>query len=259
MRLRSWWSMDNEQYEMILMGKKQQYERTPMEKKLFAVVAGTRLSGKTTLVGTLPGKTLMLQAEVLESGSRSAVALAKKLDRDLTVHTFASLTELKSQVHELRSDKLYDNLYIDGFSALTEMKSREGDYVALSKKNAWDGYRLLGEQVTDIVLALKGLSYPQVEKPKNVFLTCALRVNEKGGVVDVKLEAVGQMAVSDLTKLGECVFTLVLEPAEENKLKRVLLTNNKGLWPARIDGILDEDNPGELAPDLSKVLQLIGV
>ena len=47
-------------------------------KRLFCVVAGPRLGGKTTIAGTLPGKTLLLQAAVLESGSRSALKLARE-------------------------------------------------------------------------------------------------------------------------------------------------------------------------------------
>ena len=61
------------------------------DKKLFAVVAARRLGGKTTLAGTLPGTTLMLQAAVLESGSNSAKQLAEQRGNKLVVASFTSL------------------------------------------------------------------------------------------------------------------------------------------------------------------------
>jgi hypothetical protein len=36
-----------------------------------------------------------------------------------------------------------------------------------------------------------------------------------------------------------------------------MITRSYNNWPGRIDGILDEDNPGWLAPDLSLVLNLL--
>jgi hypothetical protein len=240
------------------LNKEFTYEREEMSKKLFGVVAGPRLSGKTTLAGTLPGKTLLLQAEVYESGAGSAVALAKKNGHDLDIVEFSNLQQLRAQISELAGDEVYDNIYVDGVSAITEMKSREADCVAATKKNEWAGYRILGEQVLDLVFELKNLTYPKnASKAKNVFATLAIKVKDTGGVTDLVFESVGNMAVTGLTKLGEAVLTLVQEPTEDGGYHRVLVTSTKDHWPGRIDGLLDEDNPGVIEPDLSKVLNLI--
>lgn len=227
-------------------------------KKLFGVIAGQRLVGKTTLAGTLPGKTLLLQAAVLESGSQSAEMLAKKGGHDLSVMTFHSLAELVELVAELKQDSDFDNIYIDGLSAITEMKMKDPTTAALIKKSVWDGYRELGDFVTDVILHLKELTYPtSTKKAKNVFVTCALiaKQDKAGNVIDVALDVKGNVAVTSVTKLGECVATVYLRQTEEGQ-ERVLLTKTFDYWPGRIDGILDEDNPGIIPADLSQLLKL---
>lgn len=233
-------------------------QKKPEAKKLFGVVAGQRLAGKTTLAGTLPGKTILLQAAVLESGSQSAEALAKKYKHELSVLTFSSLAELIEICAELKDDADYDNVYVDGLSAITEMKMKDPQTAALIKKNTWDGFRELGEFATDVVMHLKELTYASgAKKPKNVFVTCALiaKQDKAGNVIDVALDTRGNMAVTSITKLGECVVTVMQRETEEGS-ERVLVTRTMDYWPGRIDGILDEQNPGLLPADLSELLKL---
>jgi hypothetical protein len=227
-------------------------------KKMFGIIGGLRLSGKSTIAGTLPGKTLMLQASVLESGSQSAEMLAKKLGNSLQVLNFNSLGELIEIIAELKADTEFDNVYVDGLSAVTEMKLKDPMTAALIKKSVWDGYRELGDFVTDVLLQLKELTYASsVKKAKNVFMTCALtsKQDKAGNVIDVSLDVRGNVAVTSVTKLGECVATVYLRQTEEGQ-ERVLLTKTFDYWPGRIDGILDEDNPGIIPADLSQLLKL---
>lgn len=219
-----------------------------MNKALFCVVAGPRLGGKTTLAGTLPGKTLMLQAAVKESGSRSAQALARKLGNELEVKTFTDIVDLLSKL-ELGAGQPYDHLYIDGFTAINDIRWAEQDIQNAYKKNAFDAYKLQGDQVTALLEKIKLFSYPPYNK--NVWLTAAM----KGEGNDVKMECKGQMAVTALTKLGEVVVTSLLVPSESGS-RRVLITKDYEGWRGRIDGVLDCDNPAYLEPDLSLVLKL---
>lgn len=238
--------------------KKQEAEPT---KAMFGIVAGPRLGGKTTLAGTLPGRTLLLQASVLESGSGSARALAAESGAQLDVLNFTSVEELQAIIAELRKDTDFDNVYVDGLSAITEMKDRDPAVVIAKKKVVWDAFRMIGEAATETILGLKELTYSdKAAKPKNVFLTCALKVKHdtNGNVNEVELEAKGNMAVSAITKLGEAVLT-VLPPVttESGTTGHRLVTKTEGFWPGRIDGLLSKDNPGLIEPaDLSKVLGL---
>lgn len=227
-------------------------------KALFGVIAGPRLGGKTTLAGTLPGKTLLLQAAVLESGSESAKALAASRNAHLDVLNFNNIEELKEIVIELRTDTVYDNVYVDGLSAITDMLLKQPKIAQALKINVWEGYSLLGNVVTEVILSLKELTYPdKAKKAKATFLTCALRVKQEGTGVDVELETKGKIATSAVTKYGEAVLT-VLPPSktESGTTGHRMITKSDDIWPGRIDGLLSDQNPGTLPADLSLVLKL---
>jgi hypothetical protein len=228
----------------------------PPPKGLFAVVAGCRLAGKSSLAGTLPGKTIMLQATVLESGSESAKAMAARNKHELTVLNFNTVDELNAIIKELEVDETFNNVYVDGLSAITELLTVQPKIAVVMKGNVWEGYRLLGEQATDIILALKKLTYG--EKAKNVFLTCAMKVKSDNGTVDVELETRGRMAVTAVTKYGEAVLTMLPpQRTETGETGYRLLTRSDEIWPGRIDGLLRDENPGIIEPaDLSTVLAL---
>ena len=229
-------------------------------KKLFGIIAGPRLGGKSTLAGTLPGRTLLLQATVLESGSESATTLAKQLGNHLDVLSFSSLDELAGYLVELRTDTTFDNVVVDSLSAITDMKYDEPKIKTLVKVDNWAAFREIGDAATVVILALKGLTYPdKATKPKNTFLTCALAVKQdkNGTVVDVTLECKGNVAASNVTKYGEAVV-IVLPPSSPEGHHR-LLTKSVDVWPARVDGVLREANPGMIEPaNLAKVLAMKG-
>lgn len=236
-------------------------QETQEGKKLFGVVAGPRLGGKSTLAGTLPGKTLMLQVAVLESGCESAKSLASKLGNELDILSFSSMEELAGITKDLGTDTTYDNVYLDGLSALTDIKIREPRIQALIKKDVWSGYRELGEDISTMLLLLKALTYPVTTKPKNVIITCALAVKTgpNGNIVDVSLEAKGNVAVTQITKLGEFVITVMPPIETENGITgHRMITRSVESWPGRIDGVLSEDNPGMIAPaNLGELFKLI--
>lgn len=230
-------------------------------KKLFCVVAGPRLGGKTTLAGTLPGKTILLQAAVLESGSESAKSLAQRNGFTLDVVNFTNTDELLAVLKELETDTEYDNVYVDGLSAITEQKLKDPKIAKAIKTNVWDGYRELGEAASEIILQLKALTYAEkAKKPKAAFLTCALKIKQDkaGNVIDVELEARGNVAVTTVTKLGEAVVTVLPASKGENgvEIPNRLIIKTTDFWPGRIDGLLSDQNPGEMEADLGKVLEL---
>lgn len=229
-------------------------------KGMFGVIAGPRLGGKTTLAGTLPGKTLMLQAAVHESGSDSALAKAAELGNQLEVVNFTSVDELLAVIKELLTDDEYDNVYVDSLSAVTDLKFKEPTMVKLLKADNWAGFREIGAVATEVILGLKELTYGEKAKhPKNVFITAALSIKQdkNGQIVDVALECKGNVAVSAITKFGEAVLTVLpAQQTPEGEIPNRLITKTLDFWPGRIDGLLSHQNPGELPADLSAVLAL---
>lgn len=225
-----------------------------MSKRLFAVVAGPRLGGKTTIAGTLPGKTHLLQAAVLESGSRSAQALAKRNGNELVVETFTDLVDLWPKLDKASKSNA-DHIYIDGFSAINDLRWGSDDMQRLAAADQWKAFGKHGSEMVKILRAIKEYSYGA----QNVFITAALRQDTlKDGTPTVELECKGKMGATEITKIGEAVLTVMLTPSEQG-MKRVLITKTQDMWPGRIDGLLDEDNPATMPPDLSQVLALLEV
>lgn len=229
-------------------------------KKLFAAVCAPRLVGKTTLAGTLPGRTLLLQVAVLESGCKSAIALAADLGNDLTVLSVGTLAEWEAIIEELSRDEEFDNVYVDGLTAINEVIFRDPKTQKLKNADSFKGYALIGETTDRILTDLKRLTYIEGNaRAKNVFVTVALKVENDGGVTDVKLEVKGKVSVTSITKLSEAVLT-VLPPVatEEGTTPHSLLTKSDGVWPGRVDGLLESQNPGVISPaNLTAFLNLL--
>ena len=68
------------------------YKLEQKQRGIFGAITGLRLAGKSTLAGTLPGKTAMLTARLFETGSGSAIALAKQLGNYIDVYVFDTIS-----------------------------------------------------------------------------------------------------------------------------------------------------------------------
>lgn len=238
------------------MSVKQKIEDRKKSQGVFGCVAAQRLGGKSTLAGTLPGRTLMLQAAILETGSKSALKLAKRLGNDLTVHEFKDLTDLVKRLDSFNPAD-YDNLYIDGISALTELKVGESDVAAIMKRDQWAGYRIVGESVRNFMKMAKGMSH---EDGTNVFITLALQPKNdaNGNVTELVPALKGNVALAEISRLCP-VFVTLLPPIKDDdgNTIREMVTASQGVYPGRIDHLLDDENPQVLEADLSKLLELI--
>lgn len=221
---------------------------------IFGVVGGLRLDGKSTLGGTLPGKTLLLQADVIETGSESALALASRLGNQLDVVSFDSLHDCL----DILKDKEileYDNIYIDGLSAINEMRYVAEDVQKASKKNIWDAFRILGDDLRKFLLTAKKIT----TLGPNVFLTLAYKstVDANGNISELKPDVKGNVTISEIQRLCPVVVAVTKSFDDDGKLVRKLLTKSDEVYPARVDSLLDDDNPGVLPADLSLVIDLI--
>ena len=223
---------------------------------IFGIVAGLRLGGKSTLAGTLPGKTLLIQAALRETGSSSAEALATKLGNELVILEFSTLPELAEVLKEVEKSD-FDNVYIDGISAITEIKYNEPLVLAKALgANPWGAFDEVKKSMSTFIEASKALAE---RHNKNVFMTLALNpeFDSAGNLVEVKPELKGKATLSVVKGYAPTVLVVRSRKTEKGETVRELVTKNEGPYSARIDTLLDEENPGVLPADLSKVIKLI--
>ena len=219
----------------------------PTTSGVFGIVAAPRLYGKSTLAGTLPGKTLFLQAARIETGSQSAKKLALEYGHHLDVRAFSSLAQLFKILPAVAASD-YDNLYIDGITAVTEMKYGEPEIQKMLKKDNWGAFREIGKVMYDFILECKGLSE---DTGKNVFLTLALdpQFDSVGNIVSIKPEVKGNATLSHIKGMCPVIVVPVETTTEDGKSQRILITQSDGVWPARIDNLLSHENPGSVLVD----------
>jgi len=238
------------------MSLKDRINSKSKDEGIFCVVGGQRLDGKTTLAGTLPGKTLLLYAKILETGSDSAMALAKKNKNKLDAVAFESLEDLVGLLDEAVKAG-YDNVYIDGCSAVNYMKHISDEVQAIAKKNAWDGYAMLADSMRQFLRLSKMIA---IDHGINVFITLSYKstLNANGEVIKLSPVLKGNITMSEIHSLVPVVLAVRRDVDEDGELTRELLTKSDSVYPARVDGLLDEDNPGILLPDLSQLFKLLG-
>ena len=219
----------------------------------FIVVAAERTAGKTTIAGTLPGKTLFLFANVYESGYESAIALAKRNGNKMDALTFVDLKDLVAILSEDLSE--YDNIFIDGISAVSAMKADEPMVEKLAKVNVWDAYKLIGDSMRDFIFLCKEVS----TTGKNVITTLALtpELNANGALVALKPVTKGKVVLQEITGKAPIFVTLRLVEDDKGSVRREMVTKSDVNYIGRIDSILDEDNPGVMEADLGKLLTLL--
>ena len=226
-----------------------------MKEGLFGVVGGFRLGGKTTLAGTLPGKTVLLYADVLETGYKTAVKLANKNGNEVIPKSFKTLEELVTLLMEA-ADSDCDNIYIDSISAVTEIKLEQPEVAKIAKRNVWDAFRELGGAVRKLLKAAKGIA---TERGKNVFITMAYKstLDASGSITKVDVDCKGNVTTAEIQRLCPIVVAVDTVWDDEGNKTRVLRTSSTDVIPARVDELLDEDNPGTIPADLSKLIELL--
>lgn len=222
---------------------------------LFICVAGPRFGGKTTVLGTLPGKTLLIDIASKESGSRGAVAMGKRLGNQVDV-VIGKDCQDAADLAMAAVQEGYDNVAIDGISALTEVEVESTKFRMLEKQNVWKAYGHVGDQVKNLIRVLKEISN---EHPINVIITAALseKSNSEGVVTETGLVSKGKVALDEIK--GRCPYFVVAHQvpsrnADEGML-RILRTktDEAGVYQARLDGIFDNVNPKGFRADPEQV------
>lgn len=221
------------------------------DKGLFICVAGPRFGGKTTTLGTLPGRTLLIDIASKESGSRGAEAMAKRLGNQLDVIEGTNCKDVRDLVAEAIKEG-YENVAIDGLSALTEVELDTPAMAVKLKTNVWEAYAGLGKTIRDLIQDLKTCA---LENPINVVMTVALteKTNSDGEVTSTDLFAKGKVTEQEVN--SRCPFFVVarLAPSKDGDMVRVLQTYDDGIYKGRLDGVFDDNNPKAFRSDPDKV------
>jgi hypothetical protein len=223
---------------------------------IFCIVAGERMSGKSTIAGTLPGKTLMIQADLLETGSQSAAQLAKQRGNHLDIITFSDLSDLLGIMKEIPATD-YNNIYIDSISAITELKVREPSVLKKTKTDVWGAFREVSDSMEAFIELAKSIS---ISSGKNVFMSVAMEAvlsKTTGEVVSLEAVLKGNATIKHIKKLCPIFITLREIMTADNIQLRQMVTKSVDVYPGRIDGLLDEYNPGILVPDLGVLINLV--
>jgi len=235
------------------------YAKDSVNKGSFIILKGTRLSGKSTISGTLKGKTILAQAALLETGSNSAISLAKSLKNELVVLEFKTVDELLEIIKEFKDLKEFDNLVIDGITAITELKYREpriNRKVTGGGNGMWDGFREIVEATEALIESCKSITETY---NKNIVLTLSLdpKFDSTGDLIELVPIMKGNATLGKLDRYGNNAVVVRCKQTDKGEVVRELVTKNSGPYTARIDSLLDENNPGIIAADLSKLINLI--
>lgn len=225
---------------------------------IFAAILGTRLSGKSTIAGTLPEKSAMLTAKTFETGSGSAEKMARDLGTSLDVFEFSNAKDLVAMAKAAIAEG-YENLFIDGASGLTEILYRTPDISRKMTSNQWDAYAMLADQVEDCLLALKELT--DKDGGVNIFVTAAVepKYDQAGNLIELIVESKGKSVIKNLRKIFPVVVTL--RPVYDENGQKLdapeMVTKTDGIYSGRIDSLLNQDNPGVLNADLQELINLV--
>ncbi len=236
----------------------EKYKKLNKTKGVFVIVKGVRLAGKSTLAGTMPGKSVLVQAGLLETGSSSAESLAKKLKNDLAVLEFNKLEELTEILESLATSDI-KNIYIDGISAITELKHREPKTqrkLINGGNGVWDAFRDIAEASEQMIELCKKITETT---DKNVFMTLSLdpKFDPDGNVVELIPSTKGNATLGKIERYGNNAVVVKILANADKTLKRVLVTRTDGPYTARIDSLLDDNNPGVIDADIAKLIKLI--
>lgn len=219
------------------------------ETRVVGMVVGPSGIGKTSLAGTLEGKTLIASAE---SGLLCLKKLPKEKWKDIDVWEIKNIEDLKSFFLECmkpETKKKYQNLFIDslteiGERILTELKAdpKLGDDKMLLKM-----YGKFNDDFAKYVKALRDM------KPYNVWFTC-LNAYEKDGLeMKEEFKFPGAKTKDSVKSWLDIVLKYEVIEKEEKQF-RVLISDIEASPLAKDrSGVLSKYEP----PHLGKIMEKI--
>lgn len=138
--------------------------------KVKCIIYGEAGTGKTTLAGTLPGKTLILSAEAgllsLRGKSIDYVNINTSDDGSAIVEPSARINRLGAVFQMLRSETVYDNIFLDSITEIAEIMVASVQKEFPDRKDSFPMWGEYGKRMRSIVKSFRDLA------DYNVFMTC---------------------------------------------------------------------------------------
>jgi len=235
----------------------------PQTTKANILVTGRSGTGKTTLAGTLPGRTLLLQVAGKEYGAETAMAQAKVNGNVLDSIALSSLSDFIKVATELKLDTVYDNVYVDSLSGLTFLAADDPEIAQMLQvkkpgANPFVGYSRIQAEIDKVHKAFSELLYAPSKKPKNIIFSLAIepKLDASGLPAEISPVMMGRASYSVFTRPAPTILVLATKNTETGT-ERVMLTSNVGPYIARVNGLLDAVNPKMIEPNLATLFTLI--
>lgn len=217
--------------------------------RVVGIIAGPSGIGKTTLAGTLEGKTLIASAE---SGLLCLKKLPKEKWDDIDVWEIKNINDLKEFFLECvkpETKRKYDNLFIDSLTEIGEriLKELKDDPKLGDDKMMLRMYGKFNDDFANYIKALRDM------KPYNVWYTCLTKFEKDGLTMKEEFNFPGAKTKDSIKGWMDIVLKYESVTKEE-KTHRYLITDIEA-------NPLAKDRSGMLnkfeKPDLSAIMRKI--
>jgi len=241
---------------------------------LFAIVMGASGGGKSSLLGTMPGKTLAFYFRSDLSGpsfsaSTDGSDIVPFLVDPTDMTADEAVAELYGQLKNPDLIKSFKNITIDGLPALEDLLNRTDACLAagLTKAGKVDSFgkdRFIQEKLSELVRLL----VDQRTFGVNIAVTTLARIADDGGSTQITPRLRGFGTIEALLPSFATILLVVRNNQDrshfldmESKIfKKKVDTTGKEVavasFSTRIEGLRVEQTPPKISPDLKKVLAL---
>lgn len=251
------------------------FDATKNKLPLFAVVMGSSGGGKSSLLGTLPGKTLAIYFRSDLSGpsfsaSTSGSDIVPFLVDPTDMTADEAVAELYEQLRNPNLVKTFKNITVDGLPALEDLLNRTEACLAagITKAGKVDTFgkdRFVQEKLSELVRLL----VDQRSHGVNIAVTTLARIADDGdGTTQITPKLRGFNTVEALLPSFATILLVVrnaqdrshfLDMAAKIFKKKADQTGKEvavASFSTRIEGLRVEQTPPKISPDLKKVLAL---
>lgn len=219
---------------------------TILNERITCFVYGPSGIGKTTLAGTLPGKTIIISSEsgLLSLGGKDIDYY--DIGDDAKTPT-DKLDNLRKAFASLKEETAYQNVFVDSLSEISQIVVSHFKTLYPDKKESmllWGAYNDL---IRTFIKSLRDL------RPYNVIITCLDKVDkDELGRRYRTPDMAGSIAHQVTQYFDEVFYYTSIE--DEKERKRVLFTSSS-------DNLIAKDRSGKLekleSPDLNTVFEKI--
>lgn len=207
-------------------------------KRIHGVIYAPSKYGKTTLAGTLEGKTLIVSAE---SG------LLSLHNKEIDYVEVNSLKEIREVISEISKGTDYENIFFD---SLTEI----GDYYVEEAKQMFpDPAKALPMWGHYNKEFKKFIKFTRDMSDYNVFYTCLMKTDKDNIGRQTHLPDIAGSMASKLPQFFDEIMSIVLFEKDDKEKRLLLTTPTNGFICGDRSGLLDKYEPMNLQNIVNKI------